>query len=176
MNIKDLHEKIKIEGINLYNVFKYIIDEADKNTEYKLFNSYLFRTDCMYDSIKGGSYPFYEENQNYIVDGRINYRNKAVKRYIKDNSSLYIGNVYYPKYGYRPIFISYRIENGEMVINGYSINAGIDSDKYFFNKNTTKKLKKLSLKELDVKISFASSDLKDSFDKMIKRNIENIGK
>ncbi len=181
MNIEDIHKILKLKDTALYNKFKYFINAANKDHTYKLFYFYLFRTDLMVDAIQNNNYPFFEKNEKYIVHHNINYRNKYVKRYVDDNMNLYIGNTYFSSYGFRPIFISYKISNDYDTpnkkygyVSGFSINAGIGSDSVLFDKSTMKVVRELSDKELNYDIQIADGELTDHFAQMSERTREHL--
>ena len=180
MNTDDLHNFLKLKDTVMFKTFEDFITASDKNGKYKLFHVYLFRTDSLLDSIKNNSYLFWEKSDDYLKNGKINYRNRQVKRYVDDNGSLYIGNVYSEKYGFRPFFISYRRStsyNRKMKVSdifGFSLNAGIESDSIYFDESTTKCIRRISEKEMNAPIWWASDDLKSSITEMMKRTRENL--
>ncbi len=171
MNFKGLHEKILLKDTFIYSVFKDFIDAYTIDSNYDLMRMYLFRTDSLLRSIKDHSCYFYNENDDYLINGKINYKNEQVKKYVNNYKSLHIGNVYLKSRGFRPIFI-YFTNNHEknaidaINISGYSINAGDEFNSYFYDKSTTKALRKITHKDMNKNIIFSSYDLKENIFKL----------
>jgi hypothetical protein len=163
MNIKQLNNYLKYRDTLMFQIFHNFIRAASYVKKYSLFNFYLFRTDVLEDSIKGKNYFFYNDDPTRFINGEINWRNKSIKKYVKENASLYVGNVYLTSLnGFRPLFISLkRYETGELMINGYSINSMKPLDEFFFNDITTKRIGKIKEKDMTSgNIRFSSDELR----------------
>lgn len=170
MNIKRLNQSLTYKDSPLYSYFKPFIDASSFDKRYKLFYFYLFRTDVIYNSIKNKESIFYEDNNNSIIGDKINYKNKLVKKFLEDKLHLYIGNVYSKTYGFKPLFLSINkidFKNMILEINGYTINADVGSDFYYFDKATTKIMKKISENEMKLSLMIFGN-LRKSFEKMIQ--------
>lgn len=178
MNPNSLHNMLKLKDTTIYCVFQELIKAHQFYNKYKLFNFYLFRTDCLKDLIQKKEYFFYDENSDYIIDGKINYRNKYVKKYVNDNAQLYIGNTYIKEHGFCPVFLSY--SKGPYIISrntnkfescsrisGYSVNIRSEVDAFYFDDSTTKKLnRRLSEDDMMMDLVYGSEDLKKHLDEM----------
>ena len=166
MNINQLHNSLKLKDTTMYCVFKSLINAYPFNTKYKLFNYYLFRTDCLKDTIlESKSYWFYD-NKGCIINDKINYRNKNVRKYVDENKQLYIGNVYSENSGFCPLFLSctrkrlFPDNEWYSDISGYSVSVEGCWDQFYFDESTTKRLSKISENDMMLSISYASNDLK----------------
>lgn len=183
MNTNTLHNFLKWNDTTLYCVFKPFVNAYKFYTKYKLFNYYLFRTDCLKDNIEKGDYYCFYDNKNCIVNGKINYKNTNVKKYVKENRQLYIGNTYNEKYGFCPIFLTCKINehlpnlpNDEIyfMISGYTIDTKSGPYDFYFDKSTTKKFNEISENNMMLSILYASKDLKTHLDNMCVKTMNHL--
>jgi len=176
MNVENLHKKVKLKDTPIGGYFRSLIDSSQYYGKYRLLNRYLFRTDSLRDMIESKNLCYSFDDSDCIKDGKINYMNRHVRRYVDENSYLYVGNAYFEKYGFCPVFLSFKIRSIDwnskndlcIDISGYSINIGDERDQFYFNDKTTKSLGKMKESYEDLPLKFASTDLKSRLDEICK--------
>lgn len=185
MNIKGLNDSVRFSKTPFFNVCREFYNASVLNDRFKPFHIYLFRSDILYDNIINKKFLFLESEAKYLTKtGKINYRNKTVRRYVEDFAQVYVGNTFMKSSKYKlkfcPIFISYRKMcdrsgfNLMTSINGYSIDIGDVNDPYF-SESEAKHLGKMPIEEMKIPVTF-SGDIMNKLGKLSEKTKEELEK